>query len=78
MAVFETLYGTDADQDDELFVSSEGFLRPATLSRGEAGNASTEALKQGPAFFDASGLAVRHRYRGGAAVRWTDTSRSSR
>ncbi len=51
--------GTDPVLDDELFTTVEGFLTPTTLSRGDlAHGPETQVLKQGPAFFDASGLQV--------------------
>ncbi|GAA2858265.1 prolyl oligopeptidase [Actinoplanes cyaneus] len=49
---------TDPDRDDSYLISSEGFLRPDTLSLGAVGG-RTEVLKREPAFFDASGMSVR-------------------
>jgi prolyl oligopeptidase len=54
-----SVWGTDADQDDEYFFTVEGFLTPATLSRGDlASDQSTKAgtvvLKSAPRFFDAT------------------------
>jgi len=42
---------------DEIFLDSSGFLTPSTLLHGSAG-AELKAIKQAPAFFDASGLVV--------------------
>ncbi|GIE84622.1 prolyl oligopeptidase family serine peptidase [Actinoplanes regularis] len=49
---------TDPDNDDSYLISSEGFLRPATLSLGTVGGEVT-VLKREPAFFDTGGMAVR-------------------
>ncbi|MFI1990015.1 prolyl oligopeptidase family protein [Actinoplanes sp. NPDC020271] len=49
---------TDPDRDDSYLISSEGFLRPDTLSLGVVGG-RTEVLKREPAFFDTSGMTVR-------------------
>ncbi|MFD9724359.1 prolyl oligopeptidase family protein [Streptomyces sp. NPDC059072] len=49
---------TDPDAGDEYFHHVTGFLQPSTLYRGTAGGDS-ESLKQEPALFDTSGLAVR-------------------
>ncbi|HEX5594585.1 MAG TPA: prolyl oligopeptidase family serine peptidase, partial [Micromonosporaceae bacterium] len=49
---------TDPDHSDAYLLSSEGFLQPQTLRRGEVGGA-VETLKTAPAFFDADGLTVR-------------------
>jgi prolyl oligopeptidase len=48
----------DALESDEYFLTTTDFLTPNTLSYGLVGNSSREALKQSPAFFDASGLQV--------------------
>jgi prolyl oligopeptidase len=48
----------DALESDEYFLTTTDFLTPNTLSYGLVGNPSREALKQSPAFFDASGLQV--------------------
>ena len=45
------------DTGDEIFLDSSGFLTPSTLLHGRVGGELT-AIKQAPAFFDASGLAV--------------------
>ncbi len=48
-------YGTDDVLDDEFFSTIEGFLTPATLSRGDLSKGTrTVMLKQAPAFFDAA------------------------
>ncbi|HEY0700320.1 MAG TPA: prolyl oligopeptidase family serine peptidase, partial [Micromonospora sp.] len=49
---------TDPEQHDELLLSVTGFLRPDTLQWGRVGG-PVETLKQAPAFFDPTGLAVR-------------------
>ncbi|WP_436523413.1 prolyl oligopeptidase family serine peptidase [Actinoplanes sp. HUAS TT8] len=49
---------TDPDRDDSYLISSEGFLRPDTLSLGRVGGPA-EVLKREPSFFDASGMTVR-------------------
>ncbi|WP_206488940.1 prolyl oligopeptidase family protein [Rhodococcus sp. KRD162] len=52
------IIGTDAEENgDEFFLSSSGYLTPATLLLGNA-DAEPEILKQAPAFFDTEGLAV--------------------
>lgn len=48
---------TDPDVSDEYFLDVSGFLQPSTLHRGRIG-AETEILKQAPARFDTTGLAV--------------------
>lgn len=51
---------TDPDVGDEYFHQVSGFLQPATLYRGTAGDdGESETLKQSPALFDTAGLAVR-------------------
>lgn len=51
---------TDPDVGDEYFHQVSGFLQPATLYRGTAGDGrESESLKQSPALFDTAGLAVR-------------------
>ncbi|MCX4718518.1 prolyl oligopeptidase family serine peptidase [Streptomyces virginiae] len=51
---------TDPDVGDEYFHQVSGFLQPATLYRGTAGDdGGSETLKQSPALFDTAGLAVR-------------------
>ncbi|OZE32984.1 MULTISPECIES: prolyl oligopeptidase family protein [unclassified Rhodococcus (in: high G+C Gram-positive bacteria)] len=52
------IVGTDAEENgDEYFLSSSGYLTPATLLVGTVGG-ELEVLKQAPAFFDADGLTV--------------------
>ncbi|OZC47208.1 S9 family peptidase [Rhodococcus sp. WWJCD1] len=52
------IVGTDAEENgDEFFLSSSGYLTPATLLLGTVG-AELEILKQAPAFFDADGMTV--------------------
>ncbi|MCZ4521390.1 prolyl oligopeptidase family serine peptidase [Rhodococcus ruber] len=52
------IIGTDAEENgDEFFLSSSGYLTPATLLVGTVG-AELEVLKQAPAFFDAEGMTV--------------------
>ncbi|MFJ3582107.1 prolyl oligopeptidase family protein [Streptomyces sp. NPDC090127] len=52
-----TVVDTDPDVSDEYFLDVSGFLQPSTLHRGQIGG-DTEILKQAPARFDATGLAV--------------------
>ena len=49
---------TDPGNDDSYLISTQGFLRPATLSLGTAGGEAT-VLKREPSFFPADGLTVR-------------------
>ncbi|OZC51755.1 S9 family peptidase [Rhodococcus sp. RS1C4] len=50
--------GTDGEENgDEFFLSSSGYLTPATLLFGTVGG-GVEALKQAPSFFDTEGLTV--------------------
>ena len=52
------IVGTDSEENgDEYFLSSSGYLTPATLLFGTVGG-EVEALKQAPAFFDTDGLTV--------------------
>ena len=53
---------TTPHQDDEIMVLASGFLDPDTLYRGTAGMSGFEALKQAPAFFDASPYAVEQHF----------------
>nr|WP_225737327.1 prolyl oligopeptidase family serine peptidase [Dyella acidiphila] len=46
--------GTDPDHSDEYWLSVTGFLTPPSLERGVLGEQQAQALKQSPAFFDAS------------------------
>ena len=48
----------DADESDDYFATVTGFLEPTALFLGTAGGGPPEKLKELPAFFDASGLAV--------------------
>ena len=52
-----TVIAAADDTGDEIFLDSSGFLTPSTLLHGTAGGTLT-AIKQAPAFFDASDLAV--------------------
>ncbi|UQW99686.1 prolyl oligopeptidase family serine peptidase [Streptomyces sp. RerS4] len=50
---------TDPDESDEYLLDVTGFLQPSTLHRGTAGSdGEGETLKQAPALFDTTGLAV--------------------
>ena len=49
---------TDPYDSDEYMLVSSGFIQPDTLRYGQVGG-ELEVLKQAPAFFDATGLAVR-------------------
>ncbi|OZE82299.1 S9 family peptidase [Rhodococcus sp. 15-649-1-2] len=52
------IVGTDGEENgDEFFLSSSGYLTPATLLFGTVGG-DVEALKQAPSFFDTDGLTV--------------------
>jgi prolyl oligopeptidase len=48
----------DSDESDDYFLVVSDFLTPATLALGTAGGGRATTLKQLPAFFDASGMAV--------------------
>jgi prolyl oligopeptidase len=48
----------DADESDDYFLSVTDFLTPTTLALGTVGGGPATILKQLPAFFDATGLAV--------------------
>jgi prolyl oligopeptidase len=48
----------DSDESDDYFLSVTDFLAPTTLALGTAGGRPATTLKELPAFFDASGLAV--------------------
>ena len=48
----------DSDESDDYFLSVTDFLTPTTLALGTVGGGPATMLKQLPAFFDASGLAV--------------------
>jgi len=47
----------DADESDDYFMTTSGYLTPTTLLHGTIGQPPTK-LKELPAFFDASGLEV--------------------
>jgi len=47
----------DADESDDYFMTTSGYLTPTTLLHGTIGQAPTK-LKELPAFFDATGLEV--------------------
>ena len=49
---------TDPHDSDEYMLVTSGFIQPDTLRYGQVGG-GLEVLKQAPAFFDATGLAVR-------------------
>ena len=52
------IVGTDPEENgDEFFLSSSGYLTPATLLFGTVG-AELEILKQAPSFFDTQGMSV--------------------
>ncbi len=52
------IVGTDAEENgDEFFLSSSGYLTPATLLFGTVGG-DLEVLKQAPSFFDSDSMAV--------------------
>ncbi len=48
----------DAEDSDDYFLHTAGFLTPTTLAMGTAGGGRAEPLKRLPALFDAKGLAV--------------------
>ncbi len=48
----------DDEESDDYFLTTTGYLTPTTLSLGTAGGAEPAKLKENPAFFNASGLAV--------------------
>src|SRR5206468_1205162 len=50
---------TNRDVSDEYLLSAGGFLQPPTVRYGRVGSGGAETLKQGPAFFDATGMSVR-------------------
>lgn len=53
-----TAYSVDYLESDDYWLSATGFLTPSNTSRGSLGGGKADLLKQSPAFFDASGLAV--------------------
>ena len=48
----------DDDESDDYFMTVTDFVTPTSLSLGTIGKSAPETLKQLPAFFDATGLAV--------------------
>jgi prolyl oligopeptidase len=48
----------DDEESDDYFMTVTGYLTPTSLFLGTVGKGAPEKLKQLPAFFDASGLAV--------------------
>ncbi len=48
----------NAEDSDDYFLHTAGFLTPTTLAMGTAGGGRAEPLKRLPALFDAKGLAV--------------------
>jgi prolyl oligopeptidase len=60
MPEFGTVTATavDADESDDYFMTVTDYLTPTSLALGAVGQGSAQKLKQLPAFFDASGLAV--------------------
>jgi prolyl oligopeptidase len=51
-------FAVDAEDSDDYFLSTTGFLTPTTLAMGTAGGGPARALKHLPAFFDVKGLEV--------------------
>ena len=51
-------HAVDADDSDDYFLNTTGFLTPTTLAMGTVGGGPAEGLKHLPAFFDAKGLEV--------------------
>ena len=49
--------GVDAQQNDDFFMTTSGYLTPTTFLHGTVGQTPTK-LKELPAFFDAAGLEV--------------------
>jgi prolyl oligopeptidase len=48
----------DSDESDDYFLNVTDFLTPTTLALGTAGGRPATTLKELPAFFDSTGLAV--------------------
>jgi len=48
----------DDEESDDYFLTVTDYVTPTSLSLGSVGKGAAEKLKQLPAFFDASGLAV--------------------
>ncbi len=57
-----SIAAVDADADDDFWLQSNGFLRPATLQLGKAGDGALETLKSAPSFFDGSRFAVEQHF----------------
>jgi prolyl oligopeptidase len=53
-----TASAVDEDESDDYFMTVTDYLSPTSLFLGTVGKGAPEKLKQLPAFFDASGLAV--------------------
>ncbi len=53
-----TATAVDDEESDDYFMTVADFLTPTSLSIGTVGKGAAEKLKQLPAFFDTSGLAV--------------------
>ena len=55
--------GVNADETDDIWVTSDGFTQPPTLALAEAGSPKVqEPLKSLPAFYDASGVETQQLY----------------
>ncbi len=54
--------GVDADAGDAYFMEMSGFLTPPSLAWGVLGEGEARVIKQSPAFFDASALAVEQHF----------------
>jgi prolyl oligopeptidase len=48
--------GYDPDHSDDYWFTETGFTTPSTLSLGNVGKKARTRLKQGPTFFDATGI----------------------
>ena len=59
-----SLQAVDADETDEVFVTTTGFLEPTTLALGSLATpqAATEELKRLPSFFNTDGLTVQQHF----------------
>ncbi len=53
-----TASAVDDEESDDYFMTVTDYLTPTSLSFGTVGKGAPEKLKQLPAFFDATGLAV--------------------
>jgi prolyl oligopeptidase len=60
MPAFDTVTANavDEDESDDYFMTVTDYLTPTSLFLGRVGKGAPEKLKQLPAFFDATGLAV--------------------